>query len=327
MITTVESPSDYYQAQGYYIFKKLIPDDLVDNLLAEYKSKIISSKDQFYRQSTRWQPNKISQDGYVLSPFMDVHCYDYPNPSKHRLFTEAVKQILCSGQVREALMQLTGSQEHNLMQSMLFDMNSATPPHQDWYYLDSIPNGHLLAGWFALEDIHEEAGRFYVLPKSHTLTFELSDDEKKMNSKYVKKVMSHLDSHQNDIYTPALQKGDVLFWNSRTIHGALKTLNQKYSRKSLTGHYLPSQHQFGSLYGVAPKVVEYATYEGMNYRLAQRSNSPFNNELDEQLEWYLLQEPKRSDKTSLGKEVRLRWGGKVHKVVRGIRKLLDNPKA
>lgn len=326
MITTVESPSDYYQAQGYYIFKKLIPDDLVDNLLAEYKSKIVSSKDQFYRQSTRWQPNKISQDGYVVSPFMDVHCYDYPNPTKYRLFTEAVKQILCSQQVREALMQLTGSQEHNLMQSMLFDMNSATPPHQDWYYLDSIPNGHLLAGWFALEDIHEEAGRFYVLPKSNTLSFELSDDEKKMNSKYVKKVMSHLDSHQSDIYAPALQKGDVLFWNSRTIHGALKTLNQKYSRKSLTGHYLPSQYQFGSLYGVDPKVVEYATYEGMNYRLAQRSNSPFNNELDEQLEWYLLQEPKRSDKTSLGKEIRLRWGGKVHKVVRGIRKLLDNPK-
>jgi phytanoyl-CoA hydroxylase len=184
----------------------------------------------------------------------------------------------------------------------------------------------LLAGWFALEDIHEEAGRFYVLPKSHTLSFELSDDEKKMNSRYVKKLMSYVDSHQDEISAPALQKGDVLFWNSGTIHGALKTLNQKHSRKSLTGHYLPSQYQFGNLYRVDPKVVEYATHEGMNYRLDRRSNSPFNNELEEQMEWYLLKEPKTSSETSLGKKFRLDWGGKVYKVVRKIKKLLENPK-
>jgi phytanoyl-CoA hydroxylase len=325
MLTKVGPPKDYYQEQGYYIFKKLIPDDLIDNLIEEYKSRIVSSKAPFYRQSTRWQSNKISPHGYVVSPFMDTHCYDHPNQSIHGIFSEAVRRILCAQEVREALNQLTGSQQHNLVQSMLFDLNSATPPHQDWYYLDSIPNGHLIAGWFALEDIHEEAGRFYVLPKSHTVNFDLTDDEKKMNSRYVKTVRRYVDSHQSDIYAPYLQKGDVLFWNSRTIHGSLKTLDPQYSRKSLTGHYLPSQYQFGNLYAKSPKVVEYAKHESMNYRLVHRSNSPYKDEFEEQMEWHLVKEAISSgDEKAMGQNWRLRWGPKIYRVARRIKNLLNS---
>jgi len=62
-----------------------------------------------------------------------------------------------------------------------------------------------------------------------------------------------------------LKKGDVLFWNSRTVHGSLETKNPKYSRKSLTAHYLPSQYQSGRRYAKSPSVVEYGLYEGMKY--------------------------------------------------------------
>ena len=43
-----------------------------------------------------------------------------------------------------ALTEITGYRNHNLMQSMLFDANTTTPPHQDWWYLDTVPKGHLL---------------------------------------------------------------------------------------------------------------------------------------------------------------------------------------
>lgn len=254
----------YYQDQGYYIFRQLLPLSLINNLLEEYHSKIFSSSNPFFRQSSnRWEINNISKQGYCEASFLDVH--DYP---RYPSFTEAAKSIFCSQHVREALTVLTGSQEHNLMQSMLFDMNTATPAHQDWYYLDSLPNGYLLAGWFALEDIHEEAGRFYVLPKSHLVDFDLTDDEKISNAPYQQKLKKYLDAHKDDIYAPALQKGDVLFWNSRTIHGSTDTLNPQYSRKSLTAHYLPSQYQFSKRYLASPIVVDYASYEEMKYRLA-----------------------------------------------------------
>jgi phytanoyl-CoA hydroxylase len=262
-LTLINPPKECYDQDGYYIFEKLVPDQLIDNLLNLYKSEILDSKSHFFRQSSnRWERNKINEFGYCEESFLNVH--DYPN---YPAFDEAIKQIICSPQVREALTQITGSPEHNLMQSMLFDLNAATPAHQDWYYLDSMPSGHLLAGWFALEDIHEEAGRFYVLPKSHRVELDLTDDEKASNTPYMKKLKEYVELHQNEINAPALKKGDVLFWNSGTVHGSLKTTNPKYSRKSLTAHYLPSQYPSGSRYAEKPSVIDYGVYQGMKYRL------------------------------------------------------------
>ncbi len=182
-VQLLNAPKDYYAENGYYIFQKLIPDSLIDTLLNIYNSEILPSKNYFFRQSSnRWEKNRINEFGYCEESFLNVH--DYPN---YPAFDAAIKKIIGSPQVREALTQLTGSPEHNLMQSMLFDLNAATPAHQDWYYLDSMPSGHLLAGWFALEDIHEEAGRFYVLPKSHRVDLDLTIDEKASNAPYMKK--------------------------------------------------------------------------------------------------------------------------------------------
>jgi phytanoyl-CoA hydroxylase len=285
----MQTPSSYYQKNGYFIFKNLIPIELIDDLLSEYNSQILPSKRPFFRQSSsRWETNKLSECGYCIESFLDPH--DYPNyPS----FSNSINRILCSQPVRDALKSLTNSEEHNLMQSMFFDFNTATPSHQDWYYLDSIPNGHLLAGWFALEDIHEEAGRFYVLPGSHQVDFDLTDDEKISLAPYLKKLEKYVESQKDQFYAPALQKGDVLFWNSRTIHGSNKTLNQKYSRKSITAHYLPSQYQFGKRYAEAPFLPQYTLYEGMKLKLAPNSHKNYSwaNKLKTNLFTYLWYRP------------------------------------
>lgn len=283
-------PKDYYEENGYYIFEKLIPEPLIDKLLELYESEILTSNDYFFRQSSnRWERNKINEHNYCEESFLNVH--DYPNyPS----FCEAARQIVCLPQVREALSQVTGSAEHNLMQTMLFDLNAATPAHQDWYYLDSIPNGHLLAGWFALEDIHEEAGRFYVLPKSNQVELDLTAEEKVSNAPYVKKLKEYVEAHQDEIYAPALKKGDVLFWNSRTVHGSLDTRNPKYSRRSLTAHYLPSQYQSGSRYATTPSVIEYDVYEGMKYRVVPslQKNYSLGAKLKTDMWQYVWNKPK-----------------------------------
>jgi phytanoyl-CoA hydroxylase len=90
-------------------------------------------------------------------------------------------------------------------------------------------------------------------------------------------IKEYVEVNQNEIHAPALNKGDVLFWNSGTVHGSLKTINPNYSRKSLTAHYLPSQYQSGSRYADKPSVIDYGVYEGMNYRLVpshQKHYSP-----------------------------------------------------
>jgi phytanoyl-CoA hydroxylase len=122
----------------------------------------------------------------------------------------------------------------------------------------------LLAGWFALEDIHEDAGRFYVVPGSHQLPF-VENSSLDIN-KYIKTVEDWSAANEAKRVAPALNKGDALFWNSRTIHGALPTRDERRSRMSATAHYLPSQYQFGSRNAPRPIHVDYEQHNGMNVR-------------------------------------------------------------
>jgi len=56
----------------------------------------------------------------------------------------------------------------------------------------------------------------------------------------------------------------VLFWNSRTVHGALPTKDGKFSRKSLTAHYLPSHMAFGNLF-TEKDWINYHSYNEHRY--------------------------------------------------------------
>ena len=154
--------------------------------------------------------------------------------------------IFCSDEIQDALRQITGHNSFNLMQGMLFDVNAGTYPHQECWYLDTIPNGHLIIAWIALEDIHEKAGRFYVLPKTDRLDFH-RDTPNISHSEWLAKIKKYVDSNQSQITAPDMKKGDVIFLNSNIIHGALPTVDPSFSRKSMAGHYIPSQYKFGNL--------------------------------------------------------------------------------
>ncbi len=83
----MNTPKEYYQENGYYVFQQLIPHDLIDQLLEQYSCDILLSKKPFFRQSSnRWETNKLSRDGYSKESFRDVH--DYPN---YPAFCDAVK--------------------------------------------------------------------------------------------------------------------------------------------------------------------------------------------------------------------------------------------
>jgi phytanoyl-CoA hydroxylase len=259
--------SDYI-SKGYCIYRKLVPENLIDAFLAEYESKIAPSPDLFYRQSTQYERNILLRTGYVRNSFMNLHSYDYPaqEAHPHHRFSYLARQIFCFEPVHEALAEVTESKSHRIVQSMLFDMNMETEPHQDTFYLDSFPAGHLLGAWFALQDIHEDAGRFFVVSGSHQTRFQLTEDEIAVNKIYLKKICRYLEDNRDKLHAPALEKGDVLFWNSMTVHGSLKTVDTKRSRKSLTAHYLPAAYEFRGMNAKVPSKLLYLSHNGVDYR-------------------------------------------------------------
>jgi len=62
--------SDYI-LNGYCIYRKLVPENLIDAFLAEYQSKVAPSRDFFYPQPTQYERNKFRRTGYVENSFMN----------------------------------------------------------------------------------------------------------------------------------------------------------------------------------------------------------------------------------------------------------------
>jgi len=274
---------DYYESRGYVVMRRLIPVDKIDRLLDAYKEQIVPSSTKFYRQNTNeYEQNRLTGAGHVIQSFLDIH-----NFKKFPEFRHSALEIYFSREMLDALSEVTGFGSHNLMQSMLFDANTTTPPHQDWWYLDSIPRGHLLGAWIALEDIEEAAGRFYVIPETQVVVLH---EDGMPHSKWLARVDQYLEKHADEVHAPALEKGDVLFWNSRTIHGSLPTQDLQYSRKSLTGHYMPSEMTFGNLFTAKPW-IQYETYEGHKY-YANQSEYSFMAQVKSKIKVALYDNPR-----------------------------------
>ena len=45
------------------------------------------------------------------------------------------------------------------------------------------------------------------------------------------------------IKAPYMEAGDILFWNSKTIHGSLDSQSKTNSRSSITFHAIPESHK------------------------------------------------------------------------------------
>ncbi|WP_299403559.1 phytanoyl-CoA dioxygenase family protein [Acaryochloris sp. IP29b_bin.148] len=277
-MTIADSPLDqtaqaFYQENGYFLFRKLIPSDLIDVLLTHFQQSILPSRQPFFRQNTGYyERHIINEHGYMTKPLLDIHGYlTYPE------FSQCALTIFCGGELQTALKSITGVEIHKLVQTMLFDSNTATPPHQDWWYTDSIPNGHLVGAWIALEEIAEAAGRFYVMPK--TMTIDLHSHLSGENhAVWMAAMNDYFLAHRDEIFVPALKPGDVLMWNSRTIHGALPNQDPRCSRKSITAHYLPAGYQYGSLFTVRKFAeAQYKTFKDVPYFVSHPDYSYFND--------------------------------------------------
>ncbi|MDO8527719.1 MAG: phytanoyl-CoA dioxygenase family protein [Deltaproteobacteria bacterium] len=253
---------DFY-SKGYALHPSLIPKDLIDAFLSEYKRTILASGAKFFRQSSgTFERHRFNNHGQVLNPFSEIHHYQN---KKHQSFSRLAKKIYLHPNVKRALIETAGFDKFKLMGSMLFHANINTHPHKDSYYLDSIPNGKLLGCWFALEDIDPRAGEFYVVKDSVPVQFNLTPEEKATNLRYIDKTKNFLAENGEKIFIPKLKKGDVFIWSSDIVHGSTKTMDESFSRLSLTAHYIPEEFQFGNARGEV-KSVSYGEFEGWKFK-------------------------------------------------------------
>jgi phytanoyl-CoA hydroxylase len=100
----------------------------------------------------------------------------------------------------------------------------------------------MIAAWVAVEDIHAGAGRFFVYPGSHRIALPRNSGELNVafnHARYKQLVLDMIRENRLECRAPALRKGDVLLWSSKTVHGSLETREPQRSRASFTAHYIP----------------------------------------------------------------------------------------
>lgn len=235
-------PFQQYAADGWHVVRGAMPEPLVRELVERFAGDSKPSADPQLRQNGRREPHKIDANGFMKVPLLDPHIGGNP---KLEGFRTAILDLACSAAMLEALATVTLHPRHILQQVMMFEQ-AATPPHQDWVYLDSFPQGCLTAAWVALEDISPDATRFFVIPGSQDFDREFPRDWIIGSSRYTEAMTEIVKTQFADrIVIPQMNAGDVLFWNSRLIHGSLAGVDPTRSRLSLALHYLPDGFGFG----------------------------------------------------------------------------------
>ena len=228
------SPEHHFNENGYVVIPQAFSQCLVDELLTSLK-KIKSSKFRpaYFSQAThRHIPFECDEFNFVSESILGF--------TRNKLLGRLAhfgESILLGHDMHFHLSQVLPQYSNFVQQnSMLFDRSMETVDHIDSWYLDTHPKGALVGAWVALEDIHPHSGPFHVYKGSHKAInpYQLQQFDHTDFIKHISTIKNSFPRHQL-----ILSKGDLVLWHPNLIHGASKVINPKFSRKSITAHYLP----------------------------------------------------------------------------------------
>ncbi|HTG34993.1 MAG TPA: phytanoyl-CoA dioxygenase family protein [Thermoanaerobaculia bacterium] len=252
----------HFGEKGYVIARGLLPSDLMDDVVAAFRAEVKPFQGPILRQlSVRMEEHKFSAEGLMTNTILSVQDL-VADPFK--AFQRSSLAVLTHERVQRVLESLIG-EPVKCVESMYFESNArGTITHADGHFMDASVPGGMVAAWFALEDIHPGAGRFYLMPESQLLGTDaprfahLKDVYRAYEALSVKTTGTFHDNTSEanaalrveharllarglselSFYAPMVQKGDAVFWGSRVLHGSLKPDEPGRSRNSLTAHYI-----------------------------------------------------------------------------------------
>ncbi len=235
----------YYSSNGYVIFNNCISINNCEKIRDTWEKDIKPYKGTIYRQTTaKAEKNFFNENNWIMNPVLNLQSL---NPYLFKDLRNVVeKEVFSNNFICKALKCVLG-EKPKIVQSMYFEGNSATWEHQDSYYLDSEKIGEMTAAWLALEEIKADAGRFFICPKSHKIEHErqnINNNIADNHEKYIQEIVSIMKTRNMKIKAPYMGAGDVLLWNSWTIHGSIDSQNKNFSRSSITIHAIPESHKF-----------------------------------------------------------------------------------
>jgi len=212
-----------WHRDGYLILPGVLDDRRIEALLAEFE--------RLYAEKAivggHRQPLRRDAHGHFIA-VINVH-----------MQSDAVKEILLDPQVLRWGELLLGRPVYGC-QTINFFTGSQRALHHDHVHMTTRPYGYFFAAWFALEDVHPDAGPLVYVPGSHRLPYipvtELragKDPHEEIARLWQKRILRHrLETRQF-----LARKGDVLLWHANLAHGGAPVRNPALTRISIACHY------------------------------------------------------------------------------------------
>ncbi len=232
---------DWFEREGYVLVRGAIPPRLCQAGIDAFRAEVLGDRLGFFERhvSGKFERHQYTPGGYMKYPIMNLQ--DLAS-RRHAGFRRAGLTVLTHPAIQRALTVLTG-EAARCVHTMYFDGNQVTWAHRDGHYIDSRNDGEMIGVWVAAEDIHPDAGRFFILPRSHRM--RVPGEEGDPNSaQYKARMADFVRDGPLDCVAPVLRQGDLLMWKSMVIHGSLPTTDERWSRRSFTAHYVPLSHPY-----------------------------------------------------------------------------------
>jgi phytanoyl-CoA hydroxylase len=221
----------YMDVSGYVVVRSVARPGDCDALHAAFEREVKPYRGLLYRQPTGLpERHVVDSHGYMMNSLLWLQTL---SPRRFGEFLERVWGLASGPRMRELAGHLLGEQMM-ILQTSYFEGNPETPPHQDGHFMDERIRATGIASWIALEDIRVGAGRLWVCPGTHRLA-PCARGSAELYDSYLRRAMS---KPSVSCRAPALAKGDVILWFSKTIHGSAPTTEPEYSRRSLVTHFV-----------------------------------------------------------------------------------------
>ncbi len=231
----------WFAREGYIVMRGAIPARLCQMVVDAFRADVHGDRLGFFERhvSGKYERHQYTQAGYMKYPIMNLQDL---SGRRHAGFRRVGLTVLTHPAIQRALAVLTG-EPARCVHTMYFDGNQTTWAHRDGHYIDASEDGQMIGVWVAAEDIHPDAGRFFVLPRSHRIRVpgEHCDPN---SADYKARMADFVRDGPLECVAPLLRQGDLLMWSSMVIHGSLPTLDERWSRRSLTAHYVPASQPY-----------------------------------------------------------------------------------
>ena len=221
---------DSFNSNGFLILRDFAKQKECDAILEiakvhiKYRIEPIETEPEYHNHSKEYRTNSID---YSSDP-------KYRDNAIRRLRQVYNRDIIFKNwmenrEIRPILEQILNDQvaittaHHNSIMTKMPNLSTATAWHQDRRYW-SFSDSNLISVWLALDKEDSQNGVLEFIPKSHKMSFEANQfDKKEYFREDIEENMSLIETK----VSTTLQKGDVVLFHSLLLHRANKNSTNK----------------------------------------------------------------------------------------------------